>query len=178
MGQLIQVYSVRVWKGRPLAAFKDAVILGISRILAGLAGSTWVMTPGLQGTPRALQVVAVRKYQSRNLIFWGHIPEDWKGKTRWNHVKLIETEFTPPYARMPLRPFVMACRCLCGYDLKRIHTTCWLLCRIRKCYYGKMPLVNELKAVWSIAPDMNQRFKRVRKALFKRLALIMEAAGS
>jgi len=177
MTRPIQVYGFRVWKERHLAAFKDALILDLGRILAWLAGSSWIVTPALQGTPPALQSVAIRKYRSRELIFWGHVPEDWQGKTRWDHVKLIETEFTPPYRRMPRRPFVMACRPLCGYDLKRIHTTCWLHCRIRKCYYGKLPLVNELKAVWSIAPGMNRRFRRVREAIFKRLVLMMEAAG-
>jgi hypothetical protein len=184
MGRPIQVYSVRVFEGRQLAALKDAVLLGISRILARLAGSQWVVTPALQGTPRALQAVAVRKYRSRTQTFWGHIPEGWKGHTRWEHVKLIETEFTPPYPNMPKRSFTMNCRALCDKDLKRIHTTCWLHCRIRRAYYGNLPKVAELKAVWSITfgwsprPDEHHRFIGVRPALFRRIALLMEAAGS
>ncbi len=175
--RLLRVYSVRVWRHRHLAAFKDALMLCLGSILARLAGSSWVVTSALQGTPPNLQSVAVRKYRSRRQIFWGHIPEEWRGKTRWEHVKLIETEFTPPYAHVPSRPFVMPCRSLCGLDLKRVHVTCWLHCRIRKVYYGKLPTVNELKAVWSIAPNVNRRFNRLRDAIFKRLSLLMEAAG-
>lgn len=178
MRRPIQVYSVRVFEGRQFAAIKDALLLGVSRILARLAGSSWAVTPALQGSPRALQSVGVRKYRSRTQIFWGHIPEEWKGKLRWDHVKLIETEYTPPYARMPSRPFVMPCRSLCGLDLKRVHVTCLLHCRIRRGYYGKLPRVAQLRAVWTIAPDLSRRFGKVRAAVFKRIALIMEASGS
>ena len=171
-----------MFQGRRFAAFKDAIILGISRILAWLAKADWVVTPGLQENPPALQVVAIRQYRSRKLIFWGHKPEDWKGKLRWNHVKLIETEFTPPYPCMTERSFIMNCRPLCGLDLKRIHTTCWLHCRIRKVYYGKLPAVTGLRAVWALGwrfdPAKDQPKKPIREALFKRIALLMEAAGS
>lgn len=180
--RILYVYSVRVFQGRRFAAVKDAVILGLSRILAWLAHGEWIVTPGLHDNPPALQVVAVRKYPSRTQTFWGHIPEEWKGKTRWNHVKLIETEFTPPYPQMPKRSCVMNCRPLCGKNLTRIHTTCWLHCRIRRAYYGKLPKLAELRAVWSIGwaipPAMNSIHKPAREVLFKRIALIMEAAGS
>jgi hypothetical protein len=184
MSRPIAVYSVRVFEARQLAALKDAVLLGVSRILARLAESEWIMTPALQGTPPTLQSVGVHKYRSRRQIFWGHIPDDWKGKLRWDHVKLIETEFTPPYPRMARHPFTMPCRQLCGHDLKRIHITCWLHCRIRKAYYGKIPKIAQLKAVWSISPGWPPRpnrrhfFTGVQAILFKRIALIMEAAGS
>jgi len=178
MRRPIAVYSVRVFEDRQFAAFKDAVLVGISRILACLAGSTWVVAPALQDAPPTLQSVGVRKYRSRTQTFWGHIPRDWKGKLRWEHVKLIETEFTPPYPHMPSHPFVMPCRSLCGFDLKRVHTTCWIHCRIRRAYYGKLPKVAQLRAVWAIAPDLPRRFGKVQAAIFKRVALLMEAAGS
>lgn len=177
MSRQIQVYSVIVLKGRRFAAFKDAWMSGISLILAHLAGSSWVITPGLQDSPPTLQALAIRKYRSRQVTYWGHEPEGWEGKSRWNHIKLVETEFTPPYQLMPCRSFVMPCRSLCGYDLRRVHVTCWLLCRIRKIFYRKMPSTNELKAVWMIAPDMNRRSRPIRETIFKRITLLMEAAG-
>jgi len=178
MSRPTAIYSVRVFEGRHLAALKDALLINLSRILARLAGAAWVVTPALQGTPSTLQIVAERKYRSRRQTLWGHIPEGWKGKLRWDHVKLIETEFTPPYPAMLPRPFVMPCRSLCGLDLTRVHTTCLLTCRIRRTYYGTLPKVAQLRAIWAIAPNMTRLASKVRAAMFKRLAVIMEAAGS
>ena len=174
----IQVYGFRVWKGREFPAFKNAVLTCVGKIIARLAGSDWVITPALKENPPALQVVAVHNYRSRRHIFWGHKPEGFEGNVRWDHVKLIETEFTPPYPHMPVRPFSMACRPLCGYDLRRSHTTCWLFCGIRRVYYGLLPKVRELEAVWSIAPDSHRRNRRVREALVKRISLIMEVCAN
>ena len=175
---LNRMYSLRVLKRQRFHAFKNAMLVCVGRIVARLAGSKWVITPALAGNPPALQSVATRNYPSRRLTLWGHKPEDFEGKLRWDHVKLIETEFTPPFQRMPKRPFVMACRPLCGYDLHYPHATCWLHCRIRRTYYGLMAKVQELEVVWAIAPNLDRRNRRVREMLTKQLALIMEWAGS
>jgi hypothetical protein len=176
--ELGRMYSLRVLKRRRFHAFKNAMLVCVGRIVARLAGSKWVITHALAGNPPALQSVATRNYPSRRLTLWGHKPENVTGNLRWNHVKLIETEFTPPFQQMPKRPFVMACRPLCGLDLKYPHTSCWTACRIRRAYYGLMAKVQELEAVWAIAPNLDRRNRRVREMLTKQLALIMETCSS
>jgi hypothetical protein len=79
---------------------------------------------------------------------------------------------------MPSRPFVMACRPLCGFDLRYLHATCLLHCRIRRTHYGLMPRVQELESVWAIAPEPDRRNRRVREILTKQMALIMEVCSS
>jgi hypothetical protein len=178
------MYRVMVFKGRRREAFKDAALLILSRILVVLAGSQWTIAPALQGRPPRLQALQTREHPTRQVTLWGNVPEGYEGNLRWEHVKLVETEFIPPFPQMPRRSFVMPCRSLCGLDLKRVHLTCLLTCRIRRGYYGRLPLVAELKSVWSIIPkwksnpDLRHQFAQIQAVLFKIVAPFMEAAGS
>jgi hypothetical protein len=80
--------------------------------------------------------------KTRNLILW----QDDESKLT------IETVWKPEGIRqrartLPKRRFAMACRPLCGFDLKRPHLTCIISCRIRRVYYHKLPDVNPLDRV-------------------------------
>ena len=78
------------------------------------------------------KLVSVVNFPSRNLLFWVH-GNDVIRETVW------KSEAVPAISkRLPARPFVMACRSLCGYDLHCVHPTC-LYCHIRRTYFGKLP---------------------------------------
>jgi len=186
---VLQVYSCRVFADRKHRAFKDAVFKGIARIMAWLMNSEWTIHQAIQAQPRALQIVAQKRYPSRVLTFWGVKPkEDEQLITRWEHVKLIETTFTPPFHEPPRYPtfrfskrfpFIhifcpMACRSLCGHPLLRVHNTCWIHCGLRRAYYGLMPKTRMLQAVWTISPDSQRKNRRVTEVFAKKFALLLE----
>jgi hypothetical protein len=173
----LQVYTFMVFAHRTHAGFKNVVMQLVADVMAKLAGSRWIVQPCLQGTPFSITPIGQQEFRSRRLIYWGIVPEDYLGKARWCHAKVVETEFKPPFQRFPDHRFTMACRPLCGMDLKRVHVTCWLHCGIRRAYYGLLPKVRELEAVWSIAPAMNRRNLVARERIMKRLALIVEWSG-
>ena len=93
----------------------------------------------------------------------------------------IETRFKPEgLPHFKPRPFVMACRALCGMELKRVHLPCVTYCRMRRVYYGKLPALNEVEEIYTImipkdgclAPYMlfilkNRRLAAVKRALFR-----------
>jgi len=79
------------------------------------------------------EIVQFYNFRSRNVIVWGKNGE----------VTHIETIFKPEGIAensqlLPRRPFTMACRPVCGLDLRRVHATC-LTCNIRRAYYGMIP---------------------------------------
>lgn len=94
---------------------------------------------------------------------------------------LVETRFKPEnFPRFKPRPFVMACRSLCGMELKRVHLPCVTFCRIRRVYHGKLPALNELEEIHTImmpkdghlAPYMIfvlkcRRFAAAKRILFR-----------
>lgn len=106
--------------------------------------------------------------KSRNLILWC----DDEGRLT------VETVWKPEGIQrrareMPKRPFAMACRPLCGFDLKRPHFTCITGCRTRRVYYGKLPNVNELDKV------VRFEFRVLKRRHFARLKnLLMQEAIS
>jgi len=179
LSQYSGIYLVRVFEDREFAVLKDAVLRIVGSIIARLAGSKPVVHLAMRENPRALQVLSVKQYRSRRLTIWGNRPQGYEGPARWAHVKLVETEYTTPYPRMPSARFVMSCRPLCALPLRRVHATCILFCRIRRTFYGLLPKVATLRAVWAFAYVKNRRNEIVRNRLVKNcFGLIMEWAGS
>jgi hypothetical protein len=78
------------------------------------------------------ELLGVRNYHSRNVLYW-HGPEGVFIETVWKFDGIQKRA-----QQLPARPFVMACRALCGLDLRRPHLSC-LLCNIRRTYYGLQP---------------------------------------
>ena len=73
----------------------------------------------------------------------------------------------------------MPCRNLCDRDLRRVHFTCAMTalrmgCRIRRVYYGKLPVMNELDGVIILKILKNRRFKRVKNRLLKLAITLVE----
>jgi hypothetical protein len=102
--------------------------------------------------------------KTRNLLLW----RDDQGRLQ------METVWKPEGIRlrareMPRRGFAMACRPLCGWDLKRPHLTCFTGCRIRRVYYHKLPDVNELDRVilFEFRVLKRRRFARLKDLLMK-----------
>jgi hypothetical protein len=170
------LYLVRVFDKRKFAGLKDAILEIVGMIIGKLAGSEPAVHWAMVEDPPTIQQLAVKQYRSRQLTIWG---KKSKGPARWNHVKLIETAFTPPYPRMPHARFAMACRSLCALPLRRVHVTCVLFCRIRRTFYGLLPAVAQLRAVCSFAYVKNRRNEIIRNRLVKNcFGLVMEWAGS
>lgn len=102
--------------------------------------------------------------KTRNLILW----QDDEGRLA------VETVWKPEGIRqrardLPKRPFAMACRPLCGFDLKRPHLTCITGCRIRRVYYHKLPDINPLDRVvrFEFRVLKRRRFARLKDLLMK-----------
>ena len=70
----------------------------------------------------------------------------------------------------------LACQPICTKDVCRPHITC-LVCKYRKVYYGKMPHVIPIR-VLMICIHTNRRFARIKDAIIKRLAELMELVAT
>jgi len=117
---------------------------------------------------RLLQTLMGR---TRNLILWC----DDEGRLT------LETVWKPEGIRerardLPKRPFAMACRPLCGFDLKRPHLTCIAGCRIRRVYYGKLPNTIELDRIefYELRVLKRRRFNRLKDILMKQALSLIE----
>jgi hypothetical protein len=93
----------------------------------------------------------------------------------------METVWKPEGIRqrardLPKRPFVMACRPLCGFDLKRPHLTCITGCRIRRVYYGKLSDTIELDRIefYELRVLKRRRFNRLKDILMKQALSLIE----
>jgi len=79
----------------------------------------------------------------------------------------------------------LACKRLCGHDLKRPHFSC-LYCRIRRFFYGKMDpkqyhynskmrlVMPEDYTTYVLFIDNQRRFEAVKAAILKRLVTLCE----
>jgi hypothetical protein len=76
---------------------------------------------------------------SYEMRYYGMVAD--RAKATYRDISELEIQFTPAgFPTIPSRPFVMACRPLCGFEwLRYPHPTCWAFCRLRRVYYGKMP---------------------------------------
>lgn len=115
---------------------------------------------------RLLQTLMGRTH---NLILWS----DDDGKLS------VETVWKPEGIRrraqeLPRRPFVMACRPLCGMDLKRPHLTCITSCRIRRVYYGKLPNINQLERIVELRVMKHRRLAPLKDAIMKEALTLVE----
>jgi hypothetical protein len=75
---------------------------------------------------------------------------------------------------LPSRRFVMACRPLCGMDLKRPHLTCITGCRIRRVYYDKLPKINQLERIVELRVMKRRRFAALKDAVMKQALTLIE----
>ena len=106
---------------------------------------------------------------TRNLMLWQRpdasmfMETVWKPQGIVNRLRIIKS-----------RPFVMACRPLCGLDLHYAHLTCFTSCRIRKGYYGKLSNPLEIERVYLLSVRKGRRFARQKDILLKAFASIAE----
>jgi hypothetical protein len=115
------------------------------------------------------EIVQFYNFLSRNVIVWG----------RNGEVTHIETVFKPEGIAenaqlLPRRPFTMACRPICGLDLRRVHLTC-LTCNIRRAYYGMIPTRRRtIPHVLLLRPTGKGGRERIRYILYKLTVMIAE----
>ena len=94
--------------------------------------------------------------------------------------RFLQIELKPQgYAKLPSRPFVMPCRPICGFDLRRPHFTCMFLCRLRLVHSKKIPPLIELEYIHRISVRKRRRFRITKNWLLKKLILpIAEALAN
>jgi hypothetical protein len=112
-------------------------------------------------------VTIAAQMRTRNLLIIRRNGK-WTQTTYWKPDGILAAS-----RQLPKRPFVMACRPLCGHDLKFPHPTCWTGCRIRRVWYGKLPATIEIERVFQIAVIKHRRFAHIKNILLlKSLTLI------
>ena len=95
--------------------------------------------------------------RTHNLLFWMigavlQVETVWKPKA----INRVARE-------LPRRSLVMACRPLCTKDLRRVHMQCVTGCRMRRTFYHKLPLVNDLDRVVQVTDRFHVLVLRRRR---------------
>jgi len=89
----------------------------------------------------------------------------------------LEVKLRPRlYPRLKHRPFTLACRPVCGLDLRRIHWTCIFTCKARRVHAGKMPATTELQDIYTLFIMKNR--PAWKTILLKKLLPICESLAS
>jgi hypothetical protein len=101
---------------------------------------------------------------THNLIYWsdGTLERIWKPEG-----------IRAKQQSLPARKFVMPCRSLCGFDLKRPHVPCFAYCRLRRTYYGKMPERIKVKRI-ALYVREDRHLAPVKDALLKAVMTVAE----
>jgi hypothetical protein len=111
-------------------------------------------------------VTIAQQGRTRNVLYLRRDGK-WTATTYWKPDGILAAS-----RRLPKRPFVMACRALCGFDLKFPHPTCWTGCRIRRTWYGKLPETIEIDRIIQIAVIKNRRFAHIKDILLYRAGIL------
>lgn len=103
-----------------------------------------------------------------------------EGETKECNVTHLEIRFRPEgFPSLPRRPFVMPCRPLCGFDLKRVHWTCLFTCRYRRIHVKQIPPLNELQGIYRLYILKHRQFARIKDELLRKIVLpIAEALAN
>lgn len=125
-----------------------------------------------------LSILSQKDRGSRDIITWGVRPKE--RKPALCDIRGIEILFKPEQFKrdLPKRRFVFPCRSLCGLDLKRVRFTCFAHCRIRRVYYGELPVFNEIIGVYTLTVLKRRRFARVKDELLRRLLSLAELCAN
>jgi hypothetical protein len=108
---------------------------------------------------------------TRNLLLWLDDGDRLLMETVWKPEGIQQRAL-----QMPRHRFAMACRSLCGFDLKRPHLTCVTGCRIRRVYYHKLPNTVELARIelYELRILKHRRFARLKDTIMKHTLSLVE----